>query len=392
MAKKSEDQKDISATNVAGAASEKTATESKAGSRASGGVGRSSRAKSTAGSVASEKMDAPPLAADTEALPGAINKPPANAAEDVGSPSGSVDRVHLAGAAEPVSNDGPSAGGETRVEDSPVGEANVEGEAGAGGGFNRASCGTACEWLRSFTGGGCFCAALSFLTRLGPAREHTREELGASMLFFPLVGILLGLLALIPVWLIPAGYFWLKAWAFVAVMVWLTRGLHWDGLADLADALGSNRSGEAFQEVLKDSRSGVFAILAVVFCAIGYIFAAQSLLLGETWLPFVLAPAFARCAPLYIANLSRPYATSSLGKLMEQGVDLKIAVAWTAGLALVAVLAGYVLAAVLSLVASAAVLYYLLNLAQRHEGYNGDFMGAGVVLVELGTLLAFALG
>ncbi len=391
MAKKSEDQKNISATNVVEVASEKSTATPKDGSRTARGAGRSSRAKSAAASVASEKMDAPPLAAGVEALPGAVDKPPVDAAEDVGSPSVSVDSVHFTGAGEPVGNDGPSAGGETRVEASSVGETNAEGEP-RGGGVRCASCGKACEWLRSFTGGGCFCAALSFLTRLGPAREHTREELGASMLFFPLVGLLLGLLALIPVWLIPAGYFWLKAWAFAVVMVWLTRGLHWDGLADLADALGSNRSGEAFQEVLKDSRSGVFAILGVVFCAIGYVFAAQSLLLDEAWLPLVLAPAFARCAPLYIANLSRPYATSSLGKLMEQGVDLKIAVAWTAGLALVAVLAGYVLAAVLSLAVSAAVLYYLLNLAERHDGYNGDFMGAGVVLVELGTLLAFALG
>ena len=54
--------------------------------------------------------------------------------------------------------------------------------------------------------------------------------------------------------------------------------------------------------------------------------------------------------------------------------------------------AGYVLAAILALVVSCVVLYWLLNLAERHDGYNGDFMGAGIVLVELGALLAFAVG
>ena len=61
-------------------------------------------------------------------------------------------------------------------------------------------------------------------------------------------------------------------------------------------------------------------------------------------------------------------------------------------LALIAVLTGYILAALLALIISAALLYWLLNLAERHGGYNGDFMGAGIVLVELGVLLAFALG
>ena len=254
----------------------------------------------------------------------------------------------------------------------------------------KASCGAACELLRAFNPAGFF-AALAFLTRLGPAKERSPQEMREALVFYPLVGLLLGCAALIPAWLVPAGYFWLKAWAFAVVMVWLTRGLHWDGLADLADALGSNRNGEDFQAVLKDSRSGVFAILAVVFCVLGYVFAAQSLLLGEAWLPLVLAPAMARCAPMYIANLSRPNAGSSLGKLLAQGVDLKIALAWTTGLALVAVLAGYVLAAILALAVACAVLYWLLNLAERHGGYNGDFMGAGIVLAELGALLAFAL-
>ena len=253
-----------------------------------------------------------------------------------------------------------------------------------------AHCGAACSWLSQFKPHG-FCAALSFLSRLGAARERSEEEMRASMAFYPLVGLLLGFLALVPVWLVPAGYFWLKAWVFSVLLLWLTRGLHWDGLGDLADALGSGRSDEGFQEVLKDSRSGVFAVLAVVFCALGYVFVVQSLLLRETWLPLALAPAFARCLPLYVSNLSRPNAASSLGRLMERGVDLKVAVAWTCALALIAVLAGYILAALLALVISAALLYWLLNLAERHGGYNGDFMGAGIVLVELGVLLAFTL-
>lgn len=380
MAKKSEEQKDISGT-VVEAASEKSDAAPKAGSRGARSAGRSAKAKAAAASEASDSVasDIPAapgfsVGAAGEQPPAGAEKPPVTEAEQ-----GKKDPVAVADVK--FENTGFE---DTGFEDPGFADKD---EPGA----QKASCGAACEWLHSLNPAG-FLTALAFLTRLGPAGERSQEEMRASMFFYPLVGVLLGVVALIPAWLIPAGYFWLKAWAFAVIMVWLTRGLHWDGLADLADALGSHRNGADFQEVLKDSRSGVFAVLAVVFCALGYVFAAQSLLLSEAWLPLVLAPALARCAPLYIANLSRPNEGSSLGKLLAQGVDLKIALAWTTGLALVAVLAGYVLAAILALVAACAVLYWLLNLAERHDGYNGDFMGAGIALVELGALLAFALG
>ena len=253
------------------------------------------------------------------------------------------------------------------------------------------SCGILCAFLRIFNLEN-LATAFSFMTRLGVAKERSAEAMRASVGCYPLVGLALGAMALVPVWLVPDGYFWIKAWAFGVFMAWITRGFHWDGLGDLADALGSNRSGAGFQEVLKDSHSGVFAIITVVFCALGYVFAAQSLILREAWLPLILAPAFARCVPLFIGNLSQPNPGSSLGKILERAVDLKLALAWVAALTLVAVFCGYIWASILALLISALLLYYLLNLAERQSGYNGDFVGAGVVLVELGTLLAFVVG
>lgn len=365
MAKKSEEQRDISNAAVEAVSEKSNAASGSSGvkSKASG-RGVRKKASVTPDTSGSAVSDVPAGADKSPVAESEREKKDPVAAADVKFEAADVEGPVFE---DPVFED----------KDEPVAPKN--------------SCGAACEWLRSFNPAG-FLAALAFLTRLGPAGERSQDEMRASMFFYPLVGLLLGVVALIPVWLIPAGHFWLKAWAFAAIIVWLTRGLHWDGLADLADAFGSNRSGAEFQEVLKDSRSGVFAVLAVVFCALGYVFAAQALLLREAWLPLILAPALARCAPLYIANLSRPHEGSSLGKLLERGVDLKIALAWTTGLALVAVLAGYVLAAILALVVSCVVLYWLLNLAERHDGYNGDFMGAGIVLVELGALLAFAVG
>lgn len=49
----------------------------------------------------------------------------------------------------------------------------------------------------------------------------------------------------------------------VGLLAFLTRGLHLDGLADTADALGSGAPAERALEIMKDSRTGAFGVMAV---------------------------------------------------------------------------------------------------------------------------------
>lgn len=51
----------------------------------------------------------------------------------------------------------------------------------------------------------------------------------------------------------------------ISVWVYLSGGLHLDGVMDVADAAGSNGDVEKKREILKDSRAGSFAVLAVIF-------------------------------------------------------------------------------------------------------------------------------
>jgi adenosylcobinamide-GDP ribazoletransferase len=109
-------------------------------------------------------------------------------------------------------------------------------------------------------------AAMRFMSiiPLGDARVF---EPRAMLPFFPLVGLVLGgILAGSDVvfhrlWPGPVA-----ALLDVILLVILTGGLHLDGLGDTADGLYGQRSREKALAIMKDSRIGAMALLAIVLC------------------------------------------------------------------------------------------------------------------------------
>ncbi|MEL4383236.1 adenosylcobinamide-GDP ribazoletransferase, partial [Shewanella algae] len=55
----------------------------------------------------------------------------------------------------------------------------------------------------------------------------------------------------------------LAALAAVAASIWTTRALHEDGLADIADGFGGGHDRERKLAIMRDSRVGSFAVLAL---------------------------------------------------------------------------------------------------------------------------------
>lgn len=89
-----------------------------------------------------------------------------------------------------------------------------------------------------------------------------REVAGRAMLLAPAVGLALGLVAGLPL-LLP-GPPLLGAALAVGALAVLTRGLHLDGLADLADGLGSGKPADQALAVMKRSDIGPFGVMALV--------------------------------------------------------------------------------------------------------------------------------
>src|SRR3989338_7042633 len=128
--------------------------------------------------------------------------------------------------------------------------------------------------------------ALQFLTCL-PIRlasMPTAEQLGRSLLWYPLVGFLLGLLLCGLSNLLAGSPSLLHAALLLTAWVVLSGGLHLDGLADSADAwLGGLGDRERTLLIMKDPRSGPIAVVTLV-----------ALLEQGQWTALLLAPWLAR--------------------------------------------------------------------------------------------------
>lgn len=85
-----------------------------------------------------------------------------------------------------------------------------------------------------------------------------------TMCFFPLIGLVLG--AVLAIWLWLCDRFalggLLRGAVGAALPLLVTGGIHMDGFMDTTDALSSWQSKERRLEILKDSHTGAFAVMA----------------------------------------------------------------------------------------------------------------------------------
>jgi adenosylcobinamide-GDP ribazoletransferase len=244
--------------------------------------------------------------------------------------------------------------------------------------------------------------ALQFLTRL-PLRMEPRpsaREIGLSLAWYPLVGLLLGAV----LWGIALAVARLPSLlgAAIVLVCWvlITGALHIDGLADTADAwVGGHGDRERTLTIMKDPRSGPVA-LAVVNCLLLLKFAALAALAthlhATPWRDMRLA---AGCIlPPLLARAAIPVLFAHTPYVRAQGIaqDLTTHQSRTAGaimvvLAVIGILAVCRLLGAIALVA--AVIAYTIvrsGLMRRLGGFTGDGAGALIEIIEAACLVAIA--
>lgn len=236
--------------------------------------------------------------------------------------------------------------------------------------------------------------ALQFLTvaTVWPRLRAQDRDLAGSMAYFPLIGLLLGAaLAAARYW--PLSFFppVLADALTVALWVALTRGLHLEGVADVADGLIGYHGPDRALEIMKDPRSGPFASMAVALTLLIQWAALMSLSPGLKITVLVLAPVLGRWA-MVLGSFKAAYARSEglAGPFVDRLGWADLIPAGATALAVV-ILAVGAMGGAMFLGVCALVGLARLWLGRRIGGVTGDTTGALGIAVETAILLTFSI-
>ena len=235
--------------------------------------------------------------------------------------------------------------------------------------------------------------ALQFLTRLPIRlmRAPSAEESSRSLLWYPLVGLLLGVALLLALWLLEGVVPLLQAALLLAFWVWFSGGLHLDGLADTADAwVGGYGDRERTLAIMKDPACGPIGVISLVLLLLLKFSGLVVLLQAEQWGVLLLAPWLGRWV-LPLLLYSTPYVRpGGLGQLLVEHMPRRSLPMMLLLHGLAMLLFGWLglLALCIALVVLLVVRHYL---CERLGGTTGDTAGALVELVEVAVLLGCAV-
>lgn len=236
-----------------------------------------------------------------------------------------------------------------------------------------------------------FLIALQFLTRVPVARhlEANDTTLGYSVLYYPLVGFLIGVILSTLALLLSDVAAALSAAILLTAWVWLTGGLHLDGLADCADAtVGGMGDRQRSLRIMKDPSAGPIAVTVLLLTLLLKWVSLLEVIQQGKLLVLMLVPLLGRCSILLLM-LSTPY-ISPKGLAERIVANLPFADArWVVVISLV--FAGLMIGWANVLFAG-IVLLWVRNMALiRLGGTTGDVYGAAVELTETAALLAVVL-
>lgn len=236
-----------------------------------------------------------------------------------------------------------------------------------------------------------FWIALQFLSSL-PVRlpgMPSPEASGRSLLFYPAVGLLFGVLLWAASALLAGTPVLLHAALLLALWVVLSGGLHLDGLADSADAwLGGFGDRERTLLIMKDPRSGPMAVVTLMLVLLLKFCALLALLEQGQQAALMLAPILARAAMLGLF-MTTPYVRAGgLGQALADHLPRRAGAWLLAGVALVSLAFCGVW---ISLLVLAGFVALRRQMIKRLGGTTGDTAGAMLELLELLLLLGAAL-
>lgn len=246
-----------------------------------------------------------------------------------------------------------------------------------------------------------FLTAVQFFTRITVPVwvGHSAQQLDQAARYFPLVGVLVGGLAAVTLWLatfaLPVT---LAVVISMLVSILVTGAFHEDGLSDFVDGMGGGYNRVKILTIMKDSQVGAYGVIALVLALLlkfqvllalstahSVVFVAASLIAGH---------GISRLMAVSIM-ITQKYVRdddSARAKPAAQGLSRSsFAIALLTGVIALALLnvAGASWASIICALACALLLrgYLAWQMQKKLGGYTGDCLGAVQQVTEIGFYL-----
>ena len=233
-------------------------------------------------------------------------------------------------------------------------------------------------------------SALQFITIL-PMGKAASFDPPKMVPYFPLVGILLGLLVaafdaiVVRFWTPPVA-----ALLDIIFLAFLTGAFHIDGLGDTADGLFAPRSRDEALEIMKDSRIGTMGLVAILFGLALKWGGISGLDIHRSFI-LIIVPAYARGGILFGMRFlpygrpegtGKPFFDENVSFKHFWGLILPVGLSLTLGLK-----------AVWLNLAFAVIIGSILFFYKKRMGcITGDMLGAMTELTEAGLFLTASIG
>ncbi len=241
--------------------------------------------------------------------------------------------------------------------------------------------------------------AFSMYSRIPmPRMEWTRERMEYALCFFPLVGLVQGLLLclLFPLaqWL-GGGQAFLQSVCGTVLPLLLTGGIHMDGFLDVSDARSSFGDAQKKLEILKDPHIGAFAVIRCGMYLLLYLGIFS--MIDRSMLPAVGAVYVAERALSGWSVVSFPkakkdgLAASFAGGARKRAVGVCTAVYLLWSLCIFWRTMGLLAACAGALAAAAMFAWYKRMAVREFGGVTGDLAGYFLQTAELALLAVIAV-
>lgn len=224
------------------------------------------------------------------------------------------------------------------------------------------------------------------------------EEFHKSIVYFPLVGFVIGLISFI-VGSLGVKIFdpFLTSILIVACEVVLTGGLHIDGLGDTFDAIYSNRDKERMLEIMKDSRLGTNSLLAILFLVLIKIGLLNSIISSNLLWIVIFMPVIARLGVIVMLYKTVTPRKVGMGNMFIGKATLSMFIITIIYSAVIIIVMGkfiflssnILVIKLLSSILAVMLFDYLFknHIYKKIDGVTGDILGCTIEIGELIFLL-----